>query len=59
MKVFGWYLVVGEGAALSRHADLAFAGVYKTPLHGWCYSPFRRVLKEGSKARDTRISEDE
>ena len=27
-------LVVGEGAAPSRHADLAFTGVYKTPLHG-------------------------
>jgi len=30
-------LVVGEGAAPSGHADLAFTGVYKTPLHGWCY----------------------
>jgi hypothetical protein len=28
------YLVVGEGAAPSRHADLAFTGVYKTPLRG-------------------------
>jgi len=32
-------LVVGEGAAPSRHANLAFPGVYKTPLHGWCYPP--------------------
>jgi hypothetical protein len=31
--------VVGEGAAPSRHAYLAFTGVYKTPLHGWCYPP--------------------
>src|SRR6476660_7735119 len=37
-------LVVGEGAAPSRHADLAFTGVYKTPLHGWCYPPFCRVV---------------
>ena len=37
-------LVVGEGAAPSRHADLAFTGAYKTPLHGWCYPPFRRVV---------------
>ena len=28
-------VVVGEGAAPSRHANLAFSGVYKTPLHGW------------------------
>jgi len=35
---------VGEGAAPSRHADLAFTGVYKTPLHGWCYPPFGRVV---------------
>jgi len=32
-------VVVGEGAAPSRHANLAFTGVYKTPLHGWCYPP--------------------
>jgi hypothetical protein len=30
-------LVAGEGAAPSRHANLAFPGVYKTPLHGWRY----------------------
>jgi hypothetical protein len=29
--------VVGEGAAPSRLANLAISGVYKTPLHGWCY----------------------
>jgi hypothetical protein len=28
---------VGEGAAPSRHANLAFCGVYKAPLHGCCY----------------------
>jgi len=27
-------LVVGEGAAPSRPADLAFTGAYNTPLHG-------------------------
>jgi hypothetical protein len=32
-------LVMGEGAAPSRHANLAFTGAYKTPLHGWCYLP--------------------
>ena len=37
-------LVVGEGAAPSRHANLAFSGVYKTPPHGWCYAPFCRVV---------------
>jgi hypothetical protein len=25
--------VVGEGAGPSRHANLAFSGVYKTPPH--------------------------
>jgi hypothetical protein len=40
-------LVVGEGAAPSRHAYLAFTGVYKTPLHGWCYPPFGRVVLWG------------
>lgn len=43
-EILDWELVVGEGAAPSRHADLAFTGVYKTPLHGWCYPPFGRVL---------------
>jgi hypothetical protein len=37
-------VVVGEGAAPSRHANLAFTGVYKTPLHGWCYPPLGRVV---------------
>jgi hypothetical protein len=37
-------LVVGEGAAPSRHAYLAFTGVYKTPLHGWCYPPICGVV---------------
>jgi len=37
-------VVVGEGAAPSRHADLAFTGAYKTPLHGWCYPPFCGVV---------------
>jgi hypothetical protein len=32
-------LVVGEGAAPSRHANLTFSGTYKVPLHGWCYPP--------------------
>ena len=32
------------GAVPSRHANLAFTGVYKTPLHGWCYPPFGRVV---------------
>jgi len=32
-------LVVGEGAAPSRHANLAFSRAYKAPLHGWCYPP--------------------
>jgi hypothetical protein len=39
--------VVGEGAGPSRHADLAFTGVYRTPLHGW-YPPFGRVVFIGS-----------
>jgi hypothetical protein len=34
----------------SRHADLAFTGVYKTPLHGWCYPPFGRVVLSGQSA---------
>jgi hypothetical protein len=38
--------VVGEGAAPSRHANLAFTGAYKAPLHGWCYPPFCRVLSK-------------
>ena len=37
-------LVVGEGAAPSRHANQAFSGAYKTPLHGWCYPPYCRVV---------------
>jgi hypothetical protein len=37
-------MVVGEGAAPSRHANLAFPGAYKTPLHGWCYPPVRKVV---------------
>ena len=41
----GQVLVVGEGAAPSRHAYLAFTEVYKTPLHGWCHPPFRRVVR--------------
>jgi len=28
----------------SRHANLAFTGVYKTPLHGWCYPPRRGIV---------------
>ena len=30
-------LVVGEGAAPSRHAHLAFTRAYKAQPHGWCY----------------------
>jgi len=37
-------LVVDEGAAPSRHANLAFSRVYKTPLHGWCYPPWIGVV---------------
>jgi phosphatidylserine decarboxylase len=37
-------LVVGEGAAPSRHANLAFSRVYKAPLHGWCYPPWCGVV---------------
>lgn len=37
-------MVVGEGAAPSRHANLAFSRAYKTPLHGWCYPPGRGVV---------------
>jgi hypothetical protein len=50
MKIAGLsngMLVVGEGAAPSRHADLAFTGVYKTPLHGWCYPPMREIVLSG------------
>jgi hypothetical protein len=32
-------VVVGEGAAPSRLANLAISEAYKTPLHGWCYPP--------------------
>jgi hypothetical protein len=37
-------MVVGEGAAPSRLANLAISGVYKTPLHGWCYPPSSEVV---------------
>jgi len=37
-------VVVGEGAAPSRLANLAISGVYKTPLHGWCYPPWSEVV---------------
>jgi hypothetical protein len=43
-------MVVGEGAAPSRHVDLAFTGVYKTPPHGWCYPPLGRVVLWVQKA---------
>ncbi len=49
--------MVGEGAAPSRHANLAFSGVYKTPPHGWCYPPFRRVVlsDRSSQFKDTLL----
>jgi len=37
-------MVVGEGAAPSRLANLAISGAYKTPLHGWCYPPSSEVV---------------
>lgn len=37
-------MVVGEGAAPSRHANLAFSRAYKTPLHGWCCPPFCGIV---------------
>jgi hypothetical protein len=37
-------MVVGEGAAPSRLANLAISGAYKTPLHGWCYPPSSKVV---------------
>jgi len=40
-------LVVGEGAAPSRLANLAISGAYKTPLHGWCYPPSSEVVLWG------------
>src|SRR5512140_2685977 len=43
-------VVVGEGAAPSRHANLAFSRVYKTPLHGWCYPPRHGVVSKGRSA---------
>ena len=43
--------MVGEGAAPSRHANLASSGVYKTPPHGWCYPPFCRVVLSGQSPR--------
>jgi len=43
-------VVVGEGAAPSRHANLAFTRVYKTPPHGWCYPPYCRVVLEARVA---------
>lgn len=37
-------MVVGEGAAPSRLANLAISGAYKTPLHGWCYPPSSGIV---------------
>jgi hypothetical protein len=37
-------MVVGEGVAPSRLANLAISGAYKTPLHGWCYPPQSEVV---------------
>jgi hypothetical protein len=42
--ITGWNWWVGEGAAPSRHANLAFTRAYKAPPHGWCYPPVGRVL---------------
>ena len=41
---YGSEMVVGEGAAPSRLANLAISGAYKTPLHGWCYPPSSEVV---------------
>jgi hypothetical protein len=41
---------VGEGAAPSRHANLAFSRAYKTPLHGWCYPPSCAVVSKDQTA---------
>ena len=44
-------MVVGEGAAPSRLANLAISGAYKTPLHGWCYPPSSEVVLSGRISR--------
>jgi hypothetical protein len=43
------WLVVGEGAAPSRLANLAISGVYKAPLHGGVLPTMSRSRIIGSK----------
>src|ERR1041385_2627826 len=49
-------MVVGEGAAPSRHANLAFSGAYKTLLHGWCYPPMCEVVLSSRETYGKNIS---
>jgi len=51
-------LVVGEGAAPSRHANQAFSGAYKAPLQGWCHPTLCGVVLWGpvSFSKDIRYS---
>ena len=48
--------MAGEGAAPSRRADLAFTGVYKTPLHGWATHRFAESY-EGPVLHGSNIAE--